>query len=120
MTVAWLAHPFAGGVVWPSRCRKPVPLRERLTISAPLREIRRLIPPEEMAAAALCVLDQALSCTEETLVRETARALGITRSGARGNAAVALAIEFLLGRGLALRERDRIARSPRDQNPSAP
>lgn len=66
------------------------------------------IPPEEIAAAALSVLRQALSCPEDVLLRETARCVGITRLGVKVNAAMALGLALLLERGAARRVADRV------------
>ncbi len=66
------------------------------------------IPPEEIAAAARRVLDGAIALPAEALARETARQFGISRLGARVDAAMQAGIELLCNRGVAARDGDRV------------
>ena len=66
------------------------------------------IAPEEIAAAAAAVLRRGLSMAEEDLHRETARAFGISRLGARVREAMQGGADVLVARGAARRDGDRV------------
>lgn len=57
------------------------------------------LPPEEVANAARCVLEQAISLPLADLVRDTARLLGYQRTGAAVDRAMRAGIQLLCARG---------------------
>ena len=59
------------------------------------------IPPEEIAAAALCVLASQVSLPMSDLIREVARLLGFQRTGQTVEQYIRKGVELLLGRGCA-------------------
>jgi hypothetical protein len=59
------------------------------------------IAPEEVAAAALCVLASQVSLPMSDLIREAARLLGFQRTGQTVDQYIRKGVELLLGRGCA-------------------
>lgn len=66
-----------------------------------------MVPIEEFAAAVRWVMIQALSISNDDLVRETARILGVGRE-AKGDARVRLGLGLLQQRGLCAVEEERV------------
>lgn len=66
------------------------------------------IPPEELAAAAAWVLSRCLSTTQDDLVRQTARAFGIARAGARVTERMLAGIAVLEKAGRCVAQGDRV------------
>lgn len=66
------------------------------------------IPPEELAAAAAWVLSRCLSTTQDDLVRQTARAFGIARAGARVTERMLAGIAVLEKAGRCVARGDRV------------
>jgi hypothetical protein len=66
------------------------------------------VPPEEVASAARWVLMQALSIPMNELLRETARAFGIQRRGAKVEERMRLGVEMLLNSQLCSLDGERV------------
>jgi hypothetical protein len=75
------------------------------------REVEQ-IPPEELRACALLVLDTYLGLSQESLLREIGRAFGFKRLTEKMTAGLTPIVETLIAEGRARREGDRLLRAP--------
>ncbi|MCL4219738.1 MAG: DUF3320 domain-containing protein [Phycisphaerales bacterium] len=76
-----------------------------------------LIPPQEILNALLHVLHAQVALPREDLARETARALGLSRTGSRAIALVDEAIAHALATGQAQQSHDRVTAAPPGARP---
>ncbi len=67
-----------------------------------------MLPPEEIAAAAAWALSQSLSMPSGVLLKDTARAFGIQRVGAKVEARMRVGVDLLLARGRATDDGTRV------------
>jgi len=70
------------------------------------------IPPEELAACVLLVVDAYLGISPEALVREVGRAFGYQRLGDKIQATLDPVVEDLVARGVLERAEERLRRAP--------
>lgn len=93
--------------VWP-RHLDPATYREFRLPAAGQRRNADELPPEEVAGAALFVLQSQISLPEEALVREVARLLGYQRTGQQLERRLRRGIALLLQSGQAQAQQDQI------------